>query len=208
MEKPQVPFWEESYKKDEEPAFSAKPNVTLKEFEHLLVPNAKILEVGCGEGQNVMYLAKKGFEKIDAFDLSEHGIAKVKRRCEKDEIRLNAFVADLTNYDFEKKYDLIMSFGTFHFVSKEDWKKFIGKAKENTNAGGIHIMHIFTDKVPITEDLAPFAIGMAKDGEIKELYEDVDWEIMQFKSYVFEDEHPHMPKHFHACNKIVARRVK
>lgn len=34
-----------------------------------------------------------------------------------------------------------------------------------------------------------------------------DWEILQFKSYVFEDEHPNVPKHMHSVNKIVARKV-
>lgn len=67
-------------------------------------------------------------------------------------------------------------------------------------------MQIFTDEVPASADIAPFAVGLAKDEEIKELYE--DWEILQFKSYVFEDEHPNVPKHLHASNKIVARRVK
>lgn len=35
-------------------------------------------------------------------------------------------------------------------------------------------MHIFTDVVPASADIAPFAIGLAQDGEIKELYN--DWE--------------------------------
>ena len=71
-------------------------------------------------------------------------------------------------------YDLVMSFGTLHFVSKDD--------------------------------VAPFAIRLAKDEEIKQLY--YDWEILQFKSYIFEDEHLNVPKHLHASNKIVARRIK
>mgnify|MGYP003492089995 FL=1 len=99
-----------------------------------------------------------------------------------------------------------MSFGTLHFVEREDWKRFLLQAKEHTNVGGIHIMQIFTDVVPASPDIAPFAIGLAKDEEIKELYQ--DWEILQFKSYVFEDEHPNVPKHLHASNKIVARRMR
>ncbi len=85
-------------------------------------------------------------------------------------------------------------------------KKFISAAKEHTNIGGVHIMQIFTDTVPASEDIAPFAIGLAKDEEIKESYS--DWEILQFQSYVFEDEHPNVPKHMHASNKIVARRTR
>lgn len=101
-------------------------------------------------------------------------------------------------------YDWIMSFATLCFVRESEWKQFINKAKDNTNVGGIHIMHIFTDTVPASADIAPFAIGLAHDGEIKEMY--TDWEILQFQSYVFEDEHPNVPKHKHAVNKIVARK--
>lgn len=205
MDKDLVPFWEKSYQEDDTIAFSDQPNITITEFEHLLHMQAKVLEAGCGEGQNAVYLAQKGYQ-VDAFDLSEHGIAKLKRRCEQSNARVNAFVADLTTYQFKQYYDMILCFGTLHFVDKDGWKRFISNAKEYTNIGGIHIMQIFTDAVPASEDIAPFAIGLAKDGEMKELY--TDWDILQFKSYVFEDEHPNVPKHMHASNKIVARRIK
>lgn len=201
-----IPFWEETYRDSAVSTFSITPNPTVKEFEHFLNKHSQILEVGCGEGQNILYLAEQGYSNLDAFDLSESGIAKLKQRGKSIENQVNAFVDDLTTYQFEKKYDLIMCFGTLHFVSKNDWKDFICRAKENTNIGGIHIMQIFTDTVPASADIAPFAIGLAKDEEIKDLYN--DWEILQFKSYVFEDEHPNVPKHLHASNKIVARRIE
>lgn len=200
-----VPFWEKAYQEDEVAAFSNEPNATVTEFEHLFHKQAKVLEAGCGEGQNAIYLAKQG-HCVDAFDLSEHGIAKLKRKSETVHAKVNAFTADLTVYEFEQNYDLILCFGTLHFVSKNDWKRFLVNAKAHTNIGGIHIMQIFTDTVPASEDIAPFAVGLAKDEEIKELY--ADWDILQFKSYVFEDEHPNVPKHLHASNKIVARRMK
>lgn len=205
MDKDLVPFWEKSYQEDDTIAFSDQPNTSITEFEHLLHMQSKVLEAGCGEGQNAVYLAQKGYQ-VDAFDLSEHGIAKLKRRCEQSNAQVNAFVADLTTYQFKRYYDMILCFGTLHFVDKDGWKRFIRNAKEYTHIGGIHIMQIFTDAVPASEDIAPFAIGLAKDGEMKELY--TDWDILQFKSYVFEDEHPNVPKHMHASNKIVARRIK
>ena len=204
MDKDLVPFWEEAYQDENITAFSSEANATLKEFEHFLDRQSKIIEIGCGEGQNAFYLAKQGYCNVEAFDISEHGIAKLQRMCRKENIQLNAYTADLITYQFEQKYDMVMCFGTLHFVSKADWRAFINRAKENTNAGGIHIMQIFTDTVPASKDIAPFAIGLAKDEEIKELYK--DWEILQFKSYTFEDEHPGVPKHLHASNKIVARR--
>lgn len=199
-----IPFWEKAYQDEDVTAFSAEPNMTVKEFEHLLNKQSKILEVGCGEGQNVLYLAEQGYCNIDAFDISTNGIDKLQQKCRMKGVKLNVFTADLTTYQFEQKYDMVMSFGTLHFVKKEDWKAFINKAKAHTNTGGIHIMQIFTDVVPASKDIEAFAIGLAKDEEIKELY--ADWEILQFKSYTFEDEHPGVPKHLHASNKIVARK--
>lgn len=205
MRKDLVPFWEKPYQEYDTIAFSNEPNKTLTEFEHLINTPSKVLEAGCGEGQNAIYLAGQG-HLVDAFDLSENAIVKLKRRCELSNVQINAFTADLTTYRFEQFYDMIICFGTLHFVAKDEWKKFINNAKGYTNAGGIHIMQIFTDAVPASEDIAPFAVGLAKDGELKELY--ADWEILQFKSYVFEDEHPNVPKHLHASNKIVAKRIK
>lgn len=199
-----TPFWEETYLKDDVMTFSVQPNGTIREFEHLLKKQSNILEVGCGEGQNVLYLAEQGYCNIDAFDISEAGIAKLKKRSKIKQLNMNAFVDDLTTYSFDKKYDWIMSFATLCFVEKSAWKQFIVRAKENTNAGGVHIMHIFTDTVPASPDIAPFAIGLAKENEIKEMYS--DWKILQFQSYTFEDEHPNVPKHMHAVNKIVVQK--
>lgn len=58
MDKTIIPFWEETYQKDDVMTFSVEPNKTIKEFEHLIQRQSNILEVGCGEGQNVLYLAK------------------------------------------------------------------------------------------------------------------------------------------------------
>lgn len=205
MDKNLVPFWEEAYRNETVAAFSEEPNATVKEFEHLLDKESRIIEIGCGEGQNALYLAGQGYSSVDAFDLSEYGIAKLKQRCREINARVNAFVADLTTYQFERNYDCVMCFGTLHFVPKTEWKDLIDRAKVYTSTGGIHIMQIFTDTVPASEDIAPFAVGLAKEGEIAELYH--DWEILQFKSYTFEDEHPGVPKHLHASNKVVARKV-
>ena len=118
MDKDLTPFWEKAYQDENTVAFSLEPNATLKEFEHLLSKQSKIIDVGCGEGQNAFYLAKHGYCNVDAFDLSEHGIEKLRQRCRKENILLNAFTADLTTYQFEQTYDMVMSFGTLHFVQK------------------------------------------------------------------------------------------
>jgi tellurite methyltransferase len=72
-----------------------------------------------------LYLAKKGFATIDAFDISENAINKLVRLASRADININAWVDNLCDFRFEKVYDLIFSFGTLHFVKKENWNKFI-----------------------------------------------------------------------------------
>ena len=185
---------------------NAAPNKTIVEYEHLFQKNWNVLDVGCGDGKNAFYLAKQGFENIDACDISETAVGKMKRLCENSNYKINATVTSVLEFEFKKKYDLMLSFGVFHFMEKEDWKAFIKKAQRNTNIGGIYIIQLFNDNIPPTPDIAPYAVGMAKDGEIKKLYE--DWEIIEYLSYTFNDEHPGVPLHQHASNKIVVKRIK
>ncbi|MBQ3128138.1 MAG: methyltransferase domain-containing protein [Clostridia bacterium] len=200
-----IPFWEKAFKNDKTFLFGSSPNKTVTEFENLFDKNGVILDIGCGDGKNAVYLARQGFENIDAFDPSEDAIEKLKRISNKEKLKINAQVKSLQEFNFEKQYDLVLSFGVYHFVPEQEWKSFILKAQQNTKRGGVHIIQMFNDSLPPTPDIAPYAVGMAKDGELKDLYK--DWEILQFLSYEFEEEHPGVPLHKHASNKLVARKI-
>ncbi len=199
-----IPFWEDSYKDDRVSTFGTQPNAAIDEFQHLFSKSWSVLDVGCGEGKNSLYLSGLGYTKVEAFDLSESVIAKLNRLAASKDLHVTAWAQDLIRFAFGKQYGLVMSFGTLHFVKKEHWKRFILDAKEHTNDHGIHIIQLFTNVLPASPDIEPFAVGLADDEEIMSLYS--DWDVLQFKSYTFEDEHPGVPKHYHASNKIVAQK--
>lgn len=203
MEK-KIPFWEESYKNDNVSAFGTEPNPEVKEFIKMFNKDGKVLEAGCGEAKNSFFLLENGFREVSAFDLSENAISKVKKIAEKRKLQINAFTQDLSTFEWKQKYDLFITYGTLHFVNRENWREFIDNAQESTNPGGIHIVQIFTDTVPASDDIKDFAVGLAKEGELLKIYN--DWEVISHKEFVLEDEHPGAPKHFHAINKIVAKK--
>ncbi len=51
-----IPFWEKAYQDDTTNAFSAAPNATLKEFEHLLHKNSSIQEIGCNLVEHLSFV--------------------------------------------------------------------------------------------------------------------------------------------------------
>ena len=78
-----IPFWEESYKNDSVSLFGTRPNAAILEYEHLFPKSGNLLDIGCGDGKNSLYLSGRGFVNVDAFDLSENAIAKLHRIAKK-----------------------------------------------------------------------------------------------------------------------------
>ncbi len=71
MEKP---FWEETYQDDSVTTFGTKPNRAVEAMWDKFEKHWFIIDVGCGEGKNPIFLAEKGFQNVEAFDLSSAGI--------------------------------------------------------------------------------------------------------------------------------------
>ena len=71
------PFWEDEYLNKEKSTFG-NPSKEVKELVPYLKKDAKILDVGCGDGRHALYLASLGFQ-VDAFDLSKNAIEKIEK---------------------------------------------------------------------------------------------------------------------------------
>lgn len=114
----EIPFWEDTYKDDSVSTFGTQPNATLKEIQYRFNKSWSVLDVGCGDGKNSLYLASLGYANVEAFDLSENAIEKLHRLAASENLHISAWPQDLTQFMFNKNYDLVMSFGTLHFVEK------------------------------------------------------------------------------------------
>lgn len=64
----------------------------------------KILEIGCGEGSNAVFLAKNGYE-VSALDLSKTAVEKTKKLADKCEVQISTFIADLNDYIPDESFE-------------------------------------------------------------------------------------------------------
>ena len=128
------PFWEQLYADMEVSTFSKGPTVDVNEFYNVFPENAQVLDVGCGEGRNSIFMAKLG-NKVDAFDISENGIEKAKKIARQTGVQINYFCCDLEKFVFEKEYDVVLSHGVLHLPYKEVRDNFIAKMQRNTKIG-------------------------------------------------------------------------
>ncbi|MBI5804651.1 methyltransferase domain-containing protein [candidate division TA06 bacterium] len=196
------PFWEKSYKSMETATFG-NPSLEIYEISNALPKGSKILDAGCGDGRNALYLAEKGFS-VDAFDVSANGIEKLTAITKQKDITINAWIQDLAEYEFNNRYDLIISHGVLHLVKREVWARFIQGMKSHTRINGLNVVVVFTDALPVPADLAEHCIGLFAEKELRNIYS--DWAVEYFKSYDFYDTHPGGIKHHHAANKLIARK--
>lgn len=197
------PFWESEYLNKEKSTFG-NPSKEVEDIVPLLPKRAKILDVGCGDGRHSLYLAGLGFQ-VDAFDISQNAINKINYLKERYNLNINTFICDILEFEFKHKYDLIIVHGVLQFIEREKQPDIIELLKKWTNVNGYQIVALFTDEEPVPDDLKDVMVGVLKNEEIKNYYN--EWEIKMFESYKFKDEHENGIKHCHALNKIVARKV-
>lgn len=198
------PFWEQTYGDDTIATFSKRPTVDIAEHWNLFPGGSAVLDVGCGEGRNSIFLAERGFT-VDAIDISEAGIEKAGRIAAARGVSVNFWCCDLTKLEFEKDYDVILSHGVLHLPEKADRDRFIERAQSHTAIGGFNCIGVFTNRLPATPDNAPFTHSLFDVGELPNKY--AGWEIILHREGTFEDTHPGNIRHQHAHEGIIARRM-
>lgn len=130
--------------------YEPMPEVSLELIRSCNIPkDAAIIDVGGGDSFLAEFLVSLGYEDVTVVDISSKAIERAKERmCEKaDEI--NWIIADASNFNPERQYDLWHDRAAFHFLLGEEQKKnYLGILKKAVKPGGYVIMGTFSDKGP------------------------------------------------------------
>ncbi|MHC8494801.1 class I SAM-dependent methyltransferase [Thalassospira sp. SM2505] len=128
-------FWEETYEKAS-PVTSGKPSAVLERFVKDR-PVGRALELGCGKGDDAVWLAKNGWE-VTAVDISETALgyarSNASRNGVKDRIAFEAH--DLNNSLPDGMFDLV----TAQFLQspvKFAREKILNRASQQLSLGGL-----------------------------------------------------------------------
>lgn len=163
-----------------------------------------VLDIGCGEGKDAVYLAQKGC-KVTAFDITKSGIHKTKSLASKNGVEINAFEADINTFEIAAQYDVIYSTGTIQYLFDDNIPHFFEKIDKLTKIGSIVYFNVFVHK-PFLE-LPPDwdkEEKMWKTGALFQYFS--DWKIHSLSERIFEDSSNGM-KHFHCMDTIMAEKV-
>ncbi len=165
-------FWNERYK-EKEYIYGLNPNDFLAQNIRHLKPAGKVLCLAEGEGRNVVYLAKLGFE-VEAVDFSLEAQKKALELAKKNGVLIKYEVADLNEFDFGKNYfDAIISISAH--TNSALRKKIFSQAKTALKEGGIFLLEGYNKSQINRNTGGPKDVDMlfAKD-ELEENFKDFE----------------------------------
>ncbi|SEC02927.1 class I SAM-dependent methyltransferase [Paenibacillus sp. GP183] len=93
------------------------PDENLVQYVHKnMISAKKVLEFGCGEGRNAIFLAQQGFH-VDAVDISDTAIKYALKNAEKHNIKINFQCKNVLDFDIENNtYDFVYDSGLLHHL--------------------------------------------------------------------------------------------
>lgn len=164
----------------------------------------RVLDIGCGEGKDAVYMAAKGYD-VTAFDITESGIRKTLRLAAEKGVSLNAFTADINDFQLDGTFDIIYSTGTIQYLFEENKQDFFAKVSRMTSPHGLHFFNVFVDKsylgLPPDWDKEE---KMWHTGELFLPY--ADWKLHRVDEITFEDNSNGIP-HFHCMDVVLAEKM-
>jgi SAM-dependent methyltransferase len=108
----------------------------------------RILDLGCGAGNNSKFLSEKGFT-VYGVDGSKSAIEFCKNKFKKLKLKGNFQVTDFTNLPFKDNYfDCIIDRESVYANKKDDIKKIINQGFNKLKKGGIFISFMYNNFHP------------------------------------------------------------
>jgi SAM-dependent methyltransferase len=107
-----------------------------------------VLDVGCGTGEHVLYLARRGYEAwgIDSAPLA---IEKAREKSAQRGIPATFVVADAFELrGLQRTFDTVVDSGLFHVFSPEQRPGFVASLGEVVSPGGSYLMLGYSNQVP------------------------------------------------------------
>jgi len=87
----------------------------VKAFESLLPARARVLDLGCGQGRDALWLARAGHAVVGV-DTSPHGIRDMIGAAVAENLDVSAEVADLCAFRPNGTFDVLLADRTFHMI--------------------------------------------------------------------------------------------
>ena len=140
----------------------------------------RVLDVGCGTGENLLYLAARGHEAW-GLDFVPVAIERAKAKAAQRGIEAHFIVGNALELNkLGRRFDTVIDCGLFHTFTDEERLVFVQGLSEVLGPGGLLHILCFSDEEPGTE--GPRRISQQ---EIRDAFH-VGWKVQRIEPTHFE----------------------
>ena len=110
--------------------------------------SGRVLDAGCGTGENALYLASLGFE-VWGIDSAPSAIKKAKEKAKKRGLPVNFLLTDTFKLQLlQNKFHTIIDCGLFHGFTDEERPIFVASLSSAIYPDGKYFMLCFSEQEP------------------------------------------------------------
>lgn len=130
---------------DEIPWEVGGPSPELEKIVHdgIIVPPARVLDIGCGLGSQAQFLAQHGFETV-GIDIAPTAITKAKKLAEFTNTTVTFQVADVASAPFKSEsFDVVYDRICFHHLIPQEQAAYRREVNRLLTDGGVLLLTVF-----------------------------------------------------------------
>ncbi len=175
-----------------------------------LVKQGDVLDLGAGEGKNLIYLAELGY-KVAGVEISRYAIDNFEKRLanvpEVVKSRIAMIHQDVLLFEADKEYDIVIAYGLLHCLpSIEAVEMLAEKITKWVKYNGIVIVVAFNNDlgVPSVQDyLEPTLLPKEN---FRKLFP--GFEILKYEDDIITETHPTSNiEHKHSLTRMIVKKV-
>ena len=184
--------FEERYKTGDTPWDHGTPDVNLMDMViQRLIPKCKVLDIGCGTGNDTIWLAQQHFV-VTGCDISRTAIEKAKEKASMSNVNCSFIVADFLNNRIPgSSFGFVFDRGCLHSVDTEKYRMYIDEVGNPDVENSDNPLHRLLSLTGVIIDLA-------------HIRETVHPQMEELKLNYF-DSHPDDPVIFHRKELVNAK---
>ncbi|MBZ0130325.1 MAG: class I SAM-dependent methyltransferase [Rhodobacteraceae bacterium] len=104
-------------------------------FDQFDQPKARILDVGCGQGRDALFIARLGHSVVGV-DISSNGIHDLNAAAMKDDLAIEGVIAEVSDYKPEGTFDVVLADRTLHMLPKLARLSVLQRLLDHVNENG------------------------------------------------------------------------
>lgn len=137
---------------------SREPSRAIEEFTVILTKskaNGNVLDVGCGNGRNIIPFAKKGFITY-GIDISPSAIRIARKNAKDNNVNVSFKVESVFRPPYlDGAFDAVIDSGCLHHLRKSEWKEYIRNITRVLKQEGHYLLTGFSENYAYTPGFSP-----------------------------------------------------